>query len=149
MQDLIADNWYQPHEIEYEEFYNEMGIPVSARIKAKRIGVRNAYCNIPLKVMAKKAKEFGVPIKDDLELKAKAVIESCGCTDLKQLDANFAKYMVTDINNYPWRDELLLKIRNRHLHMSSKDEFGLWPRFKNSATQGRPGRMRGREYYEG
>jgi len=132
---LIVEGWYREEEILYEEEFNEFGQPVYARIKANRNGIRNAYCQIPLKIMAKAAREQGIPIKDDLESRADSTISEF--PDLKTLDNNIAKYKVTSVAAFPINDPLLKRIRHDHLHMSSKDSLGLHPRFNDKGQRWR------------
>lgn len=132
---LIAEGWYREDEILYEEELNELGQPVYARTRANRNGIRNAYCQIPLKIMAKAACEQGVPIKTDLESRANAAIEEF--PDLKMLDNNIEKYKCTSVAAFPINDPLLKQIRHDHLHMSSKDSLGLRPRFNDKGKRWR------------
>lgn len=132
---LIAEGWYKEDEILYEEELNEFGQPVYARIKANRKGIRNAYCQIPLKIMAKSAREQGLSIKADLESRADSSIGEF--PDLKALDDNITKYKVTSVTAFPIHDPLLKRIRHDHLHMSSKDSLGLHPRFNDKGQRWR------------
>ena len=126
---LIAEGWYREDEILYDEELNEFGQPVYARTKANRKVIRNAYCQIPLKIMAKAAREQGISIKADLESRADSTISEF--PDLKTLDNNIAKYKVTSVAAFPINDPLLKRIRHDHLHMSSKDSLGLHSRFND------------------
>lgn len=132
---LIAEGWYTEDEILYEEEIDEFGQPVYARTKANRNGIRNAYCQIPLKIMAKSAREQGLSIKADLESRADSSINKF--QDLKTLDDNIAKYKVTSVAAFPIDDPLLKRIRHDHLHMSSKDSLGLHPRFNDKGKRWR------------
>lgn len=145
---LIADGWYKPEELIYEEEHMEHGI--HARLKAQRYGIRNAYCNIPLKIMAKAARDATVPLNPELEIEADSAIDKSNCTNLKKLDQEIDKYKFKSISDYPWQDELLMAVRNRHFHMSAKDSIGLYPRFKdNPPSKFRTGRVRWRQEYDG
>lgn len=130
---LIAEGWYHEKELVYaeHEIYGDHGMLVntSSTITADRQGIRNLYCNIPLKVMAKYAEENGISIKGKLKADADKAISSNA--DLQELDSNIDSYMVKKIEDYNQTAPLLKKIRNKHFHMSAKNELGLAPRFKN------------------
>jgi hypothetical protein len=127
---LIAEGWYTE-----EEIIHEIG-NTKARITANRKGISNAYANIPLKLMAKGAKNQKIVIKEALEADANKAIDQAdkhfGTIDLSILDKAIAIYMP------PTQDEfdkliynpLLQRIRHSYMHMSSKDSLGLKPRFK-------------------
>lgn len=132
---LIAEGWYREDEILYDEELNEFGQPVYARTKANRKVIRNAYCQIPLKIMAKAAREQGISIKADLESRADSTISEF--PDLKTLDNNIAKYKVTSVAAFPINNPLLKRIRHDHLHMSSEDSLGLHPRFNDKGKRWR------------
>lgn len=132
---LIAEGWYNEDEILYEEELNEFGQPVYARSKANRKSIRNAYCQIPLKIMAESAREQGLNIKSKLEADANASISKF--TELSILDSNISRYKVTSVSAFPIYDPLLMSIRHDHLHMSSKDSLGLHPRFNEKGNRWR------------
>ncbi len=132
---LIAEGWYSEDEILYEEELNEMGQPVYARSKANRKGIRNAYCQIPLKIMANAARDQGLSIKSKLESDADSNIAKH--SDLKLLDDNIKRYKCTSVATFPVNDPLLARIRHDHLHMSSKDSLGLHPRFNDKGKRWR------------
>lgn len=145
---LITEGWYRLDtdikEIEYEETFNDFGQPVHAYTKANRIGISNAYCRIPLKVMAKEAKKQHVPINYmELEIASNEIINKH--TDLAELDRTIDQYMVTDIKQYRRCAPLLLRIRNKHLHMSAKEKMGMGARFEGKGEA----RRRERGVHEG
>lgn len=140
---LISEGWYKDSEIIYEEYPDESGHFTHARTKANRAGVRNAYCQIPLKIMAKSAKEQGLAIKATLETDANQSISKF--PELQQLDVNIDSYKVRNLASYRLDDPLLKIIRNTHLHMSSKDVFGLTPRFSSEGGK----RTRRRKIHNG
>lgn len=132
---LIAEGWYKEDEILYEEECDEFGRPVYARTKAAREGIRNAYCQIPLKIMAESAREQGLNVKSKLENDADKSIALYA--DLKTLDSNIMKYKIKSVTAFPVHDPLLKRIRYDHLHMSSKDSLGLHPRFNEKGQRWR------------
>jgi len=132
---LIAQGWYNEDEILYEEELNEFGHPIYARSKANRKSIRNAYCQIPLKIMAESARAQGLNIKSKLETDANASISKFA--ELSILDSNICKYKVTSVSAFPVYDPLLMRIRHDHLHMSSKDSLGLHPRFNDKGNRWR------------
>lgn len=141
---LIANGWYTESEIIYEEQTHYTGHGqswVTAATKANRKNIRNAYCRIPLKIMAKSAQDQGVSIKSKLTADADALLSEFP-DDLKRLDANIDQYKATSRNAYKMNDPLLMHIRNKHFHMSAKESLGLKPRFNKQG-------QRWREIYEG
>ncbi len=142
-QDLINQGWYTRNEIIYEDIYNEQGLAVQAYTKANRQGIHNAYCKIPLKIMAKKAEEQGLLIKPILETHVKKALEPFD--DLQKLDENIYTYAVKDLSQYNRYAPLLCRIRHDHLHMSAKEAIGLWPRFSGSGKA----RLRTRQIIDG
>ncbi|PUA26741.1 MAG: hypothetical protein B0W54_23695 [Cellvibrio sp. 79] len=145
---LIAEGWYKLdndiQEIEYEEIYNDFGQPIQAYTKAKRVGISNAYCRIPLKVMAREAKKQLVPINySELEIASNEIINKYN--ELAALASNIDEYMVTDMALYQRCAPLLIKVRNKHLHMSAKEKFGMGPRFEGKGEA----RHRERRIHEG
>ena len=145
---LVTEGWYRLNEhiqeIEYEETYNDFGQPSHAHTKANRKKISNAYCRIPLKVMAKYAKKQKVPINHGkLEKDSNEIINKY--PELSELDSNIYQYMTKEISQYNRCAPLLLKIRNRHLHMSAKEKLGLGARFEGKGST----RQRKRGIYEG
>lgn len=145
---LVNEGWYllnnQVQEIEYEETFNDFGQAIHARTKANRKDISNAYCRIPLKVMAEHAKKQQVPINHaELELASNDIINKYA--ELAELDSNIYQYIVNDISQYNRCAPLLIKIRNRHLHMSAKEKLGMGPRFEGKGEM----RRRVRQIHEG
>lgn len=145
---LIAEGWYKLNndiqEIEYEEIYNDFGQPTHAYTKAKRIGISNAYCRIPLKLMAKEAQKQKVPINHaKLEQDSNKIISKY--SELAELDSDISQYMVRDMMQYNRCAPLLVKVRNKHLHMSAKEKLGMGPRFEGKGEA----RRRERRIHEG
>jgi hypothetical protein len=145
---LVTEGWYKLNnhiqEIEYEEIYNEFGQPIHAHTKANRVGISNAYCRIPLKVMAREAKKQKVPINHSkLIADSNKIINKY--TELADLDNNIDQYMVKEIGQYQRCAPLLLRVRNKHLHMSAKEKLGMGARFEGKGDA----RRRKRQIYEG
>lgn len=145
---LIAEGWYKLNndiqEIVYEEIYNDFGQPTHAYTKAKRVGISNAYCRIPLKVMAREAKKQQVPLNHaKLEQDSNKIINKYA--ELAELDSDISQYVVRDMMQYNRCAPLLIKVRNKHLHMSAKEKLGMGPRFEGKGEA----RRRERRIYEG
>lgn len=145
---LITEGWYllnnETQEIEYEETFNDFGKAIHARTKANRKDISNAYCRIPLKVMAEHAKKQQVPINHGkLEQDSNKIINKYA--ELAELDSNIYQYITNQISQYNRCAPLLLRIRNRHLHMSAKEKLGMGPRFEGKGET----RRRERQIHEG
>jgi hypothetical protein len=136
---LIERNWYTAEEIITDINYESN----TALITANRKGISNAYCNIPLKLMATGAKNQKIIIDPLLYTDADAAIKKAdlhfGNNDLSKLDASIINYMQKNIESFEKiaNTKLLRRIRHSYLHMSSKDEFGLTPRFKLDLNKSR------------
>lgn len=145
---LIAEGWYQLNdsiqEILYEESVDEYGRVTHAKTKANREAISNAYCRIPLKVMAEESKRQQVPINyAQLTTESEDIINQY--QDLQILDQNIRQYLVKSMEQYNRYDPLFVKIRNKHLHMSAKKKLGMGPRFEGKS----PYRRRVRLIHEG
>src|SRR5690606_21378122 len=147
-QQLVKQGWYlytqTEQQIEYHEIKNHLGLVVSAYTKGKRSGISNAYCRIPLKLMATYAKQQQVPINYG-KLEADAVKTINDYPELVELDRDIYKYMVTDRETYDPCAPLLKQVRNKHLHMSAKEKIGMAPRFVGKGDA----RKRSRSVHEG
>lgn len=145
---LVTEGWYrlnqQIQEIEYEETYNEFGQAILAHTRANRTGISNAYCRVPLNVMAREAKKQKVPIKyAELDISSNKIIDTY--PELANLNKNIDRYMTRDMLSYQRCTPLLLSIRNKHLHMSAKETLGMSPRFEGKGDA----RRRERKIHEG
>ncbi|MDF3012185.1 MAG: hypothetical protein K0Q78_389, partial [Cellvibrio sp.] len=145
---LITEGWYRLdnsiQEIEYEETCNDFGQATQAYTKANRTGISNAYCRIPLKVMANEARKQKVPINyAKLEKDSIKIIHKYA--ELTNLDNNINQYMVKNMAQYQRCAPLLVQIRNKHLHMSAKEKLGMGPRFEGKGEA----RRRKRSTHEG
>jgi hypothetical protein len=137
---LVTEGWYRLddsiQEIVFEETYNEYGQAVHANTKANRTGISNAYCRIPLTVMATEAMKQKVPINcAELEIASDEIINKYG--ELAALAKSIYQFMVKDISQYNRCAPLLIQVRNRHLHMSAKEKLGMGPRFEGKGDSRR------------
>lgn len=165
MQNLKDLGWYLDNEIRIENDYvatigrllNPLALDVmSGKIVVNRYGIRSAYSYIPLKIMMEYSRKNGIKIRSKLDNRAKIVLESE--PDLQALEVDIKKYMAAkgETGSRPddWLDmkEAIVnhpnikKIRNQHMHMSSRFKYplidpGFTPRLKNN--------LRKRFYYEG
>src|SRR5690606_38968543 len=116
----------------------------SAYTKGKRSGISNAYCRIPLKLMATYAKQQQVPINHG-RLEADAVKAINDYPELVELDRDIYKYMVTDRETYDPCAPLLKQVRNKHMPMTAKEKTDMTARFVGKCDT----RKRSRSVYEG
>lgn len=142
-QDLIAQGWYKENEITSEVTrQDDEGNPTECTLTVERFGIHSAYCNIPLKIMAKYAREPAVKLKISTELEDRANIILGKETDLEDLEKTIDSYIATknatkDSKPGDWIDDqgeqntpMLKAIRHKHFHFSaSKLELGYAPRF--------------------
>jgi hypothetical protein len=157
-EDLIFQGWYKPDEITLSELqWDEFGRATHAMLTVSRKGVRSAYSNIPLKIMAKYARDTEVKLKVSYKLDRRANRILQDEDDLKELEAVIESYMNAKKNNSKPEDwlgenppieiEKLKAIRHRHFHFSaSKWSTGYKPRFEWDNTRKRY--KRARYYYD-
>jgi hypothetical protein len=170
--DLIAQGWFKENEINMHDVSWTMGengerIVQTSVLTVAREGIRSAYCNIPLKIMADYARKPDVKLKIDSKLEVRANRILRDEQDLKNLEEIIVKYIAANKNNSKpedWKPEdwkpdeqvgkktaidrdVLKAIRYRHFHFSaSKWSAGYKPNFKwDEATQKY---KRIREYYD-
>ena len=166
---LKQDGWYKDGQIHIEKDYvasilratNPIGSifngsPVSGRLIANRRGIKSAYSNIPLKIVAKYARKFSIQVVGKLEQRADVTLAID--PELQALESDIEKYIGSKGNTgskpEDWLDISSAKaihqniqvIRNEHLHMSCRfdspiKDFGYTPRIKSN--------RRRRFYYEG
>lgn len=173
MYNLKKDGWYKDGQIRIEKDYvattvrvaeyliNPIGAilsgsPVSGRLISNRRGIKSAYSNIPLKIMAEYTRKFTITIKAELDQRADITLATDPALQLleKDLKAYIGKKGNTGSTPEDWLNiktaaehhEKIKDIRNEHLHMSSRfntpiKEFGYTPRIKDN--------RRRRFYYEG
>jgi hypothetical protein len=169
-EDLIAQGWYHSNEIKIVAKRTNVGgdgDQTEYALTVRRQGIRSAYCNIPLKIMADYARKPDVKLKIDLKLEERANRILRDEQDLRDLEAIIIKYMAANKNNSKpedwkpedWKPEVqvgkkavidrdvLKAIRHRHFHFSaSKWSAGYKPHFElDEATQKY---KRIREYYD-
>jgi hypothetical protein len=166
---LMDAGWYKEEQIWIETDYlataakagNLIGMlingsPVSGKLITTRIGIKSAYSNIPLKIMVKHARDWGLQIKSKLDERADITLATE--PDLQELKKDIDAYMAKkgktgskpddwlNVNTAKAHHSNIKKIRNEHMHMSSRTDalikdFGYTPRIKNN--------LRRRFYYEG
>ncbi len=166
---LIEAGWYKENQITISVDYlatagqavNPIGVlingsPVSGKLITNRTGIKTAYSNIPLKIMVEHAREQGLDIKNKLDQRANITLATE--PDLQALESDIRSYIAKkgktgsrpddwlDINTALSHHRGIRKIRNEHLHMSSRTDalikdFGFTPRIRNN--------RRRRFYYEG
>ena len=164
-EDLIAQGWYHSNEIKIVAKRTNVGgdgDQTEYALTVRRQGIRSAYCNIPLKIMAKYAREPDVKLKinSKLEIRADRILRDE--QDLRGLEAIIDKYMAANKNNSKpedWKPEdqvgkkavidrdVLKAIRHRHFHFSaSKWSAGYKPNFEWDEAAWKFKRIR--EYYD-
>ncbi|MFK5948894.1 MAG: hypothetical protein QM500_09030 [Methylococcales bacterium] len=176
---MINQGWYHESEIE--------AIDVSRRVRrhkryverkrailtVNRQGISSAYCNIPLKIMAKFSRGEGVKLEIDSKLEDRADIILSTDSDLGELEKIIEQYISSNKNNSKpedWKPEdwapidwklkdkegkkakikidLLKKIRHNHFHFSaSKLSAGYKPNFEWDDNNNKY--VRKRYYYNG
>ena len=133
---LVTRGWYQAEQLKEEVFRTtEFGDPEFVGLTVaqdKPRVVRNAYCKIPLKIMAKVAGENGIKIISDLENDATAIINDAGLeTYESKITADFnAAGQKSSLDTWQKADPKLNTLRHQHLHFSARynTTFGHNPR---------------------
>ena len=113
------------------------------KLEVNREGICSAYCNIPLKIMAKYARDKDVKLKLNSKLNDRAGIILKPHKDLARLEKKIKRYITDKKGNgisqaKDWIDEkeILNKyiiendFRHNHFNFSSKVAFGYFPRIK-------------------
>ena len=142
---LIALGWYRENELKIDIKPNPRGATHAGNLVANRKNIKSAYSNIPLKIMARMARESGIEINPKLEDNAEIILSTE--PDLLWLEKNIEHYIQAKGNNSKpddWLDSPFVDIKNirhDHLHMSAKVEIGYHPRIRDGKRQ--------RYYYEG
>jgi Uncharacterized alpha/beta hydrolase domain (DUF2235) len=151
---LIEAGWYKPNEIKKHSF-------AVGYLEVNRKNIKSAYCNIPLKLMAKLATENGIKFRPNLNQRANQILSKE--PDLKSLEASINSYVAkmgaSGSKPEDWIEDArihhnslkfpMTSIRHDHFHMSSKTTAltvfnpGFTPRF--TAILGK----RRRYYYDG
>ena len=150
MQNLIKQGWYRDNNKEIkiiDRVYRKkrtMGRGVyraySYELEVNRKDICSAYCNIPLKIMAKYIRGSEVKLKLNTELNDRAEIILATSSDLKDLEGKIKDYMEKVKGNgiskaedwlaekTEWNKYLVAnKIRNKHFNFSSYTELGYSP----------------------
>lgn len=139
---VTTQGWYERSElfIDIKTFSID---GYSGHLVANRKNIKSAYSNIPLKIMAKFARENNIQINPKLEDNANIILNNE--PDLLKLESDIESYVNSKGNSSKPEDwienESLKKIRHDHLHMSAKMGVGYYPRFKKG--------NRRRYYYDG
>jgi len=142
--DLIELGWYKSNEIKIAATTTGVdGDRTEYALTVRRQKISSAYCNIPLKIMAKRARKPDVKLKINakLEKRANKILETDADTsNLKKLEDIINNYVDTNKNskpddwlgdNPPLDKERLKEIRHKHFHFSaSKWSAGYKPRFE-------------------
>ncbi len=149
-QDLIEQGWYKENEIKSHDVqWDELGRATHSILTVSRKGIRSAYSNIPLKIMARYARDEKLKISAELEKRADIILKPE--KDLKELEGIIDKYIAANKNTSKpddWKPEdwdpkvkigkkaaidreILKEIRHRHFHFSaSKWSAGYKPNFE-------------------
>lgn len=154
---LIKQGWYindkktNKLEIEIESILNESGyspyddnyVAKVRKLKVNRKNISSAYCNIPLKIMAKYARGDGVKLKMNSELDDRAEIILKPHSVLKKLEDKIDDYMASKKGNGRSKAEDWIgeekehnkfiidnKIRHDHFNFSSHPGPGYSPLIK-------------------
>ena len=141
---LVAQGWYKPDELSINiTGVGAYGYAFLGDLVANRKNIKSAYSNIPLKIMAKFARENEIEINPKLEDNANIILNNE--PDLLKLEKEIEDYVASKGNGSKpedWIENKRLKeIRHNHLHMSAKMNMGYFPRFKKG--------VRRRYYYDG
>lgn len=140
---LMSQGWYREDEIRIEITGYDKAFQSFGKLIVNRKNIKSSYSNIPLKIMAKFARENGIKIDSKLEKKANIILSKE--PDLLRLESRINSYIGSVGNNSKPEDWLndkgIKNIRHDHLHMSCKMAIGYNPRFKKG--------KRLRYYYEG
>ncbi len=140
---LVAQGWYKPGELSINILIIRKSGEIWGALIANRRNIKSAYSNIPLKIMAKYARDNKIEIDGKLEKNANTILNKE--PDLLKLESEIKSYIDSKGNSSKpedWLDNAGLKaIRHKHMHMSAKIKTGYKPRI-------RKGRRR-RYYYDG
>lgn len=167
--DLVDQGWYRINETRIIDISSDdYGNATRSALDVSRKGIHSSYCNIPLKIMAKAARDTKVKMIIDgkLEDRTKIILEKE--PDLLELEDKIIKYMAANKNNSKpedWKPEdwapgdvvgkktainrdTLKAIRHKHFHFSaSKMSKGYNPRFEYDKAKKKY--VRKRFYYDG
>jgi len=133
---LKTQGWYTDNEMTITPLIvDEYDNTTYAALTVTRKGIRSAYSNIPLKIMAEFARdpEININFNEKLEDKANTILRAE--SDLQVLEGRILSYVATkkgskDSKPADWlNDASLFDIRHKHLHFSAKVGVGYSPRF--------------------
>lgn len=171
-QNLIDQGWYTKNEIHVDHVgWSLRGNPIKSQLRVMRSAISSAYCNIPLKIMAKRAREPDVGLKIDSKFEDRADIILGSEGDLIELEVIIEKYITNNKNSSKpedWKPEdwgdsvdtgkkakisrdFFKKIRHKHFHFSaSKTTVGYKANFEEARDkEDKKKTVRKRYYYEG
>jgi len=133
---LKTQGWYTDGEMTITPLVlDEYDNPTYAVLTVNRRGIRTAYSNIPLKIMADFAKDPEININIDSKLEKRANTTLNAEPDLLILEGRIKSYVAAkkglkDSKPADWLEDLsLCDIRHKHLHFSAKVGVGYSPRF--------------------
>jgi Uncharacterized alpha/beta hydrolase domain (DUF2235) len=140
---ILAQGWYDPDKLEVVMIraaippsggpHGHPGLPAQYALKATRENIHTAYCNIPLKIMARLAQQHGVKIKSDLEKTATLILSKEADNALDELEVKINNHVnsktTTSSPAYWLTDPAMNPIRKKHFNFSSKTGMGYSPRF--------------------
>ena len=133
---LKTQGWYTESEMTITPLLlDEYDNTTYAALTVTRKGIRTAYSNIPLKIMAEFAKDPEININIDIKLEKRANTILDAEPDLLMLEGKIKSYVGAkkgskDSAPADWlNDASLFDIRHRHLHFSAKVGIGYSPRF--------------------
>ena len=125
-ENLINQGWYTAQDLEGKVLTtDEAGQPLLTSVTATGRTVRNAYCNIPLKIMADFAKENGIKIKEKLLSDASNIIAEANLGSLESAIKSYIGSAGSNSKPSDWQSPnpqafpALNEVRYKHLHMSA------------------------------
>ena len=156
MANLIKQGWYSNSKDKKEIKVKERKIrkyrfggkvpyyDINYELHASRDNICTAYCNIPLKIMAKYARDKDVKLKLNNKLDDRALVILNPHNELVELEKKIHAYMAAKKGNgiskaTDWTDEQAAlnqflvknKIRHNHFHFSAHPGPGYSPNIKN------------------
>lgn len=135
----IAEGWYTEDEIQEVIIRApDTGHVVTVQLRVNRSGISNAYSLIPLKVMARFARDSDLNVNEKLEDKVALTLSKY--EELMLIDDRIGNHIArgiasSTVNSWSGQDPLLRKIRHDHLHVSSNYKFGMKSRLVNGVRQ--------------
>jgi len=159
---LINQGWYLDKQIQVKpvQSMRRRGLntayhTVGYELNVERDNICSAYCNIPLKLMAKYARDKDVKLKFNNKLDRRAKLVLATSPDLEELEIKIRQYIEKVKGNGVSKAEDWLsqktdwgsyitkhKIRNKHFNFSSHPKLGYSPRIKKDQQTNRLKRIR-------